>query len=84
MTQPLNSSALISVFPSSRSVEVGASHIGSTVFMELGLGRQSPPGLAGGKPVVSARDSRPAHTVDEGEGGASEGAHLDPATQFFG
>ena len=36
--------------------------IGGTVSVALGLRRQSPPGLAGGKKVVEARGKRPAQT----------------------
>jgi len=43
----------ISLFPSGKSQALW--DIGVSVFMELGLGRQLPPGPAGGKTVVSAR-----------------------------
>ena len=53
--------------------------MGSTVLMALGSGRELPPGIAGGKPVVEARGARPAQTPGYIGGGSQVTLRSQPS-----
>ena len=57
--------------------------MGGTVFVAVGFGRESFPGLAGGRTVVSVRGGRPAQTLGYVVGGGQDvcSQEWDPLTR---